>query len=204
MPNKPSLPKRYLYGSTKRTSKAGRAAKIANARAALDAAGTSSGCPDDKGDKENMPNPLNDRISYLETALDASEQEREPQMGLKRKLYDKHRYWENAAVNKRQKLKDAKETINHQEKTIQQYENADTRHVEEIHTLTHQIHGLKDQKTGYQKQIHALKARVKRIPARIGTAIRWALRRVESSGSAPTDTRKAASLLTRRGTALRI
>jgi hypothetical protein len=133
-----------------------------------------------------MPNPLKDRISYLETALDASEQEQERQMGLKRKLYDKHRYRENDAANKRQKLKDAKETIKHQEKTIHQYEKADTRHVEEIHALKDQIHGLKDQKTGYQKQIHALKARVKRIPARIGTAIRWALRRTESSGSAPT------------------
>ncbi|KAJ7851121.1 hypothetical protein B0H14DRAFT_2581562 [Mycena olivaceomarginata] len=70
MPKELSLPKRYLYGSTKRTSKADRAARIANARAALDAVGTSSGCPDGTGNKENMPNPLKDRISYLETALD--------------------------------------------------------------------------------------------------------------------------------------
>jgi hypothetical protein len=186
MPKELSLPKHYLYRSTKRTSKADRAARIANARAALDAVETSSGCLDGTGNKENMPNSLKDRISYLETALDASEQERERQMGLKRKLYDKHRYRENDAANKCQKLKDAKETIKHQEKTIHQYEKADTRHVEEIHTLKDQIHGLKDQKTGYQKQTRALKARVKRIPARIGTAIWWALCQTESSGSAYT------------------
>jgi hypothetical protein len=106
MPKELSLPKRYLYGSTKRTSKADRAARIANARAALDGVGTSSGCLDGTGNKENMPNPLKDRhgISYLETALDASEQERERQMGLKRKLHDKHQYRENDTAKKRQKL----------------------------------------------------------------------------------------------------
>ncbi|KAF8185103.1 hypothetical protein K438DRAFT_2157353 [Mycena galopus ATCC 62051] len=95
MPKEPTLPKRYLYGSTKQTN----------------AAKTLSGCLDDTRDKENMSNPLTDHISYLETALDASEQERKRHMGLKRKLYDKHRYWEKDAVNKQQKLKDVKAII---------------------------------------------------------------------------------------------
>jgi DNA repair exonuclease SbcCD ATPase subunit len=184
MANDPPLAQRYLYGAKKRTTKAERAARTASARAAKDASGPSSAAMDVDTEKENASNPLSDQISHLKTALAILEEERERQKGLKRKLYDKQRYREKDAKDKRQKLQEATKTVREQEKTIQQYEKADTRHVEKLRVLNDQISGLKAQKAGYQKQAQALKARVKRIPARIGTAICWALRRAGSPTSA--------------------
>ncbi|KAJ7744725.1 hypothetical protein B0H14DRAFT_3514663 [Mycena olivaceomarginata] len=157
MTHGPPLAQRYLFGSKKRTTKADRAAKTASARAAKDAAGPS--------------------ISAMDNASG--------RWALKRRLYDKQRYWEKDARKKRQKLKEAQETVRDQEKTIRQYEKTDVRHSEEIRVLNDQITGLQAQTSGYQKQVHALKARVKQIPVRIGTAIRWALGRAGSPARVP-------------------
>ncbi|KAJ7354131.1 hypothetical protein DFH08DRAFT_804056 [Mycena albidolilacea] len=118
MTHGPPLAQQYLYGSKKCTTKADRAAKTACARAAKDAAGPSISAMDVDDDKENTRNPFLDQISHLKTALAISEQERERQMGLKRKLYDKQRYWEKDAKKKHPKLKEAQETVRDQEKTI--------------------------------------------------------------------------------------